>query len=99
MDSLGLRLIRSYIEEKDPTVLADHHLTRDDLFEEAGKAFEWIQNYIRTHGDWPSAKVVEENCGISLEENADNLKYICDAVRKRTLGVAHGGNSQPPVEL
>tara|TARA_A100000172_G_scaffold65892_1_gene45407 strand:- start:1147 stop:2430 length:1284 start_codon:yes stop_codon:yes gene_type:complete len=86
MDSVGLRLINTLIEAQDMGILADYHLTRDDLFEEAGKAFEWIKQYIKDTGDWPSRKSVEENCMVDLPDEVDNPKYICDVVRKRSMG-------------
>ena len=85
MDSLGTRLIGALICEKDASALAEHRIDGADLLDESKKAYLWVLDYVKTHGDWPSKKIVEENCGVDLPDAPDPLDYICDQVRKRSL--------------
>ncbi len=86
MDNLGKRMVRSLLEHKETSVLLEHRITREDIFEDAGLAYYWIFEYIRERGEWPTTIAVEENCMVELPDAAEDIKYICDLVRKRSLG-------------
>jgi len=86
MDSLGARLIRSLLSAKETTKLSEYRINTSDLLGDASKAMAWVLEFVRKHGEWPSQKIVEENCGVELPSEADPLDYICDQVRKRSLG-------------
>ena len=76
MDSLGKRLVRALIEEKEAGALSENRISAADLFEDGKTSFEWVMEFVRAHGDWPSKKIGEENCKIELPEEADPLGYI-----------------------
>ena len=85
MDNLGKRMVRSLLEHKETSVLSEYRITREDIFEDAGLSYDWIFEYIRERGKWPTVVAVEENCMIELPDEAEDITYVCDLVRKRSL--------------
>jgi len=86
LDALGKRLVRSLLNEKEPAKLTYAGISDADISDDATKAYDWSLDFLHTHKVWPTAKQVEENTKITLPEPPDDLEYICDLVRKRTLG-------------
>ena len=85
MDVLGTRLVLALTVEKNLTALTVAKIDRDDVFDDAQKALDWVVDYYRTKGDWPNAKQVEENTGVELPEEVDELAYVSNLVRQRKL--------------
>ena len=86
MDSLGLRLVQSLLHEKDLVKFTESGLTKYDLFGDAREGFEWVEGYVHSTREWPTPRMLEENTGITLKGELDSFSYICDSVRKRSLG-------------
>ena len=86
MDTLGIRLIRSVLNEKDFSTLTKVGVTDQSVFDDSRTAFKWISDYLKDSGEWPTCSMVEENIGIDLPDESEPLKYIADLVRKRSLG-------------
>ncbi len=86
MDNLGTRLIASLLESKDLSALSEYKITKLDLIGDTVSAYEWTVDFVKTNGEWPTRKIVEENCSITLPDDIDPIGYICDLIRKRSLG-------------
>lgn len=86
MDSIGLRLVRSLLDVKETSTVTEFYIDANDLYGEAKTSYEWVMSHVRKYGSWPNAKMVEENCSVVLPDESDKIKYVCDLVRKRTLG-------------
>ena len=86
MDNLGKRLVRSLLEHKETGVLSENRISRDDIYDDAGRAFDWTFSFLREHGKWPTVVAVEENCMIELPDDAEDITYVSDLVRRRSLG-------------
>ena len=86
MDALGIRLVRSVLNDQDFSSLTKAGVSEESVFDESRKALEWTTNYLRDSGEWPTCNMVEENVGISLPEEPEPLNYVVDLVRQRTLG-------------
>jgi replicative DNA helicase len=86
MDALGVRLVRSILHDKDFSSMTKAGVTEDSVFDKSRKSLEWITQYLRDTGEWPTCHMVEENIGISLPDEPEPLSYIVDLVRQRTLG-------------
>jgi hypothetical protein len=87
MDALGKRLVRSWIDAEDAgaSAFSEHGLTDVDIYSEARVALAWVREYVEKSGKWPTPSMVQENLAIELPEDADDLNYVCDLVRKRKL--------------
>jgi hypothetical protein len=84
-DALGLRLVRSLLEEQSLGELTKQNVSGSDLLHDAKKAFEWVMDYLAKNGSWPTVKITEENVKITFNTTVDPLNYIADTVRKRSL--------------
>jgi len=82
---LGKRLVKSLLLSKDLKILTKHNVHAGDLLKDAREAFDWVLTYFNEKGEWPTERMLTESTGISLPEEADDLSYIADQVRKRAL--------------
>ena len=85
MSTLGKRLTRSLIEEKDLSKLTEYNISSGDLSGEGRECFDWTRNYILSSGHYPTPSMVEESTKISLPEQVEPLDYVADLVRKRSI--------------
>jgi hypothetical protein len=85
MDLLGKRLVRSLTVEHDLSALTRAGVTEADIFDDGRVAFDWMLGFVRSTGNWPTGKQVEENTKVELPDVLDKLEYVTDLVRKRSL--------------
>jgi hypothetical protein len=88
MGSLGKRLVRALLEEQSLAILSEHGLDEYSVFDEAKTALEWVTGFFKKTNKWPTQKQVEENTKIELPDIPEDLSYVCDLIRQRTLGKA-----------
>lgn len=86
MDALGKRLVRALIEEGKPAILTKAGVSDADLFDDGKDSYDWAYGFFTKNREWPTGKQVKENTGIELPDKADDLEYVCELIRKRTLG-------------
>ena len=87
-DGLGKRLVRSLIEVKNFNYLSCRQITSIDLFNDARACYEWIYNYVIKTGTWPTCKMVEETISCILPDEPEDIEYIAELVRKRSLSLS-----------
>ncbi len=86
MDFLGKRLVRAVLSEQDLAKLSEAGVDEHDISDEARDALLWATDFLKANGKWPTVNQLEENTKIELPDVPDDLGYICDLVRKRSLG-------------
>lgn len=82
---LGKRLIKAIIQEQNFSKLKEYDISKADVFGDAIKAWDWLEQHIKDYAAWPTVKMLEDETGIKLPDDIDTLEYICDQVRRRTL--------------
>jgi replicative DNA helicase len=85
-DELGKRLVRALINAGDLTKLVSSGIDPKDIFGDAASTMTWVIKFFEDNKIWPTCKQVEENTGVTLTDPPDDLPYVCDLIRKRTLG-------------
>jgi len=86
VDSIGKRLVRSLIASPITSDIVEFGITEKDISDDALEALKFATEYRDVHKTWPTPSVVLESISVSLPDEVDELKYICDVIRKRTLG-------------
>lgn len=85
-DDLGARLVLAILQSKNLKVVRDAGITPHDIFSsEIREAFLFVDKYVSEKADFPTPKIVEEICRITLPDESEPLEHVLDLVRRRSL--------------
>lgn len=84
-DILGERLLLAIITDNDLATPRKMGIDKGCIFDESSKGLDFIENFQRSHGTFPTKKQVEDEIGRDLPDVPEPTAYVADMVRKRTL--------------
>lgn len=98
-DALGKRLLHSLLKEQNLNKLVEGGVSIQDISYDAKSAYDWTENFMAKWKKWPTAKQVMEGTGIVFSDgDPDDLEYVCDLVRKRSLAKGIDSDLRPALK-